>query len=99
MKEFVFFMHDDAGEGANSDAAWESYITRLQSTGRFSGGSSIGGGTCFAKNRGAPAISAHITGFIRVEAEDLIGAQKLLNGNPVFESGGTVEIRELLREG
>jgi hypothetical protein len=99
MKEFIFFMHNDAGKDANNDAAWETYLSRLKRTGRFSGGSSIGGGACFAKGRGAPAITAHITGFICVEAEDLASAQQLLNGNPTFEGGGTVEIRELLPDG
>jgi hypothetical protein len=71
----------------------------LQRTGRFLGGSSIDGGACLAKNRSAPDITAHITGFIRVEAEDRVGAQQLLDGNPTFEAGGAVEIRELLRDG
>lgn len=99
MKEFMFFMHNDAGDGANDGAAWATYLGRLQRTGRFAGGSSIGAGACFAKSKSAPAITAHITGFIRVEAEDLASAQQMLGGNPVFESGGTVEIRELLRDG
>ena len=41
------------------------------------------------------ALTAHLGGFIRVEAESLADAEALLAGNPVFENGGTVEIREL----
>ena len=50
------------------------------------------------KGSGVPAaLSAHLAGFIRVGAPSLEQAKTLLNGNPVFESGGTVEIRELPR--
>jgi hypothetical protein len=98
MNEFIFFMHNDAAEDANNDAAWGAYLTQLQRAGRFLGGSSIGGGACFAKDRDAPAVTAHISGFIRVEAADIASAQQLLDGNPTFEAGGTVEIRELLRD-
>jgi hypothetical protein len=42
--------------------------------------------------------SAHFTGFIRVKAATMEDAVKLLNGNPVYESGGTVEVRELPRD-
>ena len=40
-------------------------------------------------------ITSHLTGFIRIEAGSLAAAALLLAGNPVYEAGGTVEIREL----
>ena len=43
------------------------------------------------------ALRPHLSGYIRVQAETLEAAKKLLEGNPVFEAGGTVEIRELPR--
>jgi len=45
----------------------------------------------------APEPTFHIGGFIRVMARDLAHARSLLPGNPVYEAGGTVEIRELPR--
>lgn len=42
-------------------------------------------------------MTAQVTGFIRVKADDLDQAKALLVGNPIFEGGGTVEIRELPR--
>jgi hypothetical protein len=36
-----------------------------------------------------------LAGYIRVRADNLDEAKSLLAGNPVFEAGGTVEIREL----
>jgi len=63
----------------------------------FEGGSAIGGGVCERKHGAAPPITAHLTGYIRVKAKDLAEARTLLAGNPVFETGGTVEIRELPR--
>jgi len=94
MAEYIFLMHDDAIAGGR---AWEPYLHRLQQGGYFQGGSAIGDGVC-ARKSGAPAsVTAHLTGFIRVNADSLDQAKSLLIGNPVFEAGGTVEIRELPR--
>ena len=94
MAEYIFLMHDDA---VTEDAAWETYLQRLRRDGFFQGGSAIGGGVCIRK-RGAPAaLTAHLAGFMRVNAGSLHHARSLLNGNPVFEAGGTVEIRTLPR--
>ena len=50
------------------------------------------------RKAGSPsAISAHIAGFIRVNAASFDAAKSLVRGNPVYEAGGTVEIRELPR--
>jgi hypothetical protein len=95
MADFIFLMHDDAPGGAAHD--WDSYLTRLRETADFQGGSAIGQGCCERKAGQPPAPTAHITGFIRVAAEDMAHARALLSGNPVYEAGGTVEIRELPR--
>jgi hypothetical protein len=95
MADFILMMHDDAPGGANLD--WEPYITRLRESGVFLGGSAIGDGACVKKSGDAPDPTLHISGFIRVTATDLGDAKRLLRGNPVFEAGGTVEIRELPR--
>lgn len=42
-------------------------------------------------------MTAHLTGYIRVSADSMDQAKSLLAGNPHFEAGGTVEIRELPR--
>ena len=94
MAEYIFLMHDDA---VSDDDAWTPYISKLQQGGFFDGGSAIGDGVC-AKKGGAPvAVTAHLTGYIRVRAASLEQARSLLAGNPLFEAGGTVEIRELPR--
>jgi len=93
MADYIFLMHDDAAGGAGLD--WERYLSRLREAGVFQGGSAIGNGQCERKSGATPAPTAHITGFIRVTAEDMAHAQLLLVGNPVYEAGGTVEIREL----
>jgi hypothetical protein len=100
MKDFILLMHDDVppNEAANTGEAWTSYLRRLRESGRFSGGSSIGAGKCFAKVASPKPITAHLSGYLRVQAESLEEASKLLTGNPVFEAGGTVEIRELPRD-
>jgi hypothetical protein len=90
----MFLMHDDAVGDA---AGWESYLAELQKVGAFQGGSEIGEGICARKSGSPSPISSHLTGFIRVSADSIEHAQALLAGNPVFEAGGTIEIRELSR--
>jgi hypothetical protein len=94
MAEFILFTH----AGAVETAAWEPYLEKLRALGVFRGGSSIGDGLC-ARKAGAPAaLSAQIVGFIRIDAEDLDHARRLLDGHPTYEAGGTVEIRDLPRD-
>ena len=93
MSDFIFLMHDDAPGGARLD--WDPYLTRLREAGVFQGGSPIGEGACVKKSGDAPQPTAHISGFVRVTADSFEHARSLLPGNPVFEAGGTVEIRLL----
>lgn len=98
MPDYLLLMHNDPAKAA-SDSDWATYIEALAKTGRLRGGSAIGGGVSRRKTGTAPAITAHIGGFIRVETDSLAEAEALLAGNPVFENGGTVEIRELPKTG
>jgi hypothetical protein len=94
MNDYLFLMHNDAtGDGV----AWAAYFERLRRSGRFDGGSAIGAGECVRKMGAAPAVTGHLAGYIRVRAESVAEAKTLLAGNPVFEAGGTVEIRALPR--
>jgi hypothetical protein len=99
MTDYLFLMHNDTLDPAtesNSDN-WVRYIGGLQQSGNFQGGSALGAGVCVRKSGAAPVITRHLAGFIRVSADSLDHARTLLIGNPVFEAGGTVEIRELPR--
>jgi hypothetical protein len=87
-------MHDD---GRDDEPDWESYLTTLKKRGSFEGGSAIGDGVCVRKSGAVPSLTAHLTGYIRVSADNLDHAKTMVAGNPHFESGGTVEIRELPR--
>ena len=93
MNDYIFLMHDDAG--AEDEAAWGPYLAMLRASGRFNGGSSIGKGECV----GSAKPVSPLTGYLRVAAESLEEARMLLVGNPVLLGGGTVEIRELPRDG
>lgn len=100
MNDYILLMHDDAQDAeADTNRAWDKYLQRLQASGRFAGGSSIGPGACFSRRGATKATTAHLTGYLRVQAESLEEAKQFLAGNPVFEAGGTVEIRELPRDG
>lgn len=100
MPDYLFLMHDDVPPGgAGRDEDWAAYVGSLRALGQFAGGSAIGDGICVRKSGPAPQIGAHLTGFIRVTAGSLEEARGLLAGNPAFEAGGTVEIRELPRGG
>jgi hypothetical protein len=92
VNDYIFLMHQ-APEPTTAD--WPSYFARLRSTGQFAGGSSIGDGLIVSKSGKREATSGHLVGYIRVTADSIQGAQDLLVGNPVYEAGGMVEIREL----
>ena len=92
MADYIFLMHAEETQGE-----WASYIERLVSQGVMRGGSAIGDGVCVRKSGGTPPITAHIGGYIKVEVDSLDAAKALLPGNPVYEAGGIIEIRELPR--
>lgn len=97
MNEYLLLMHDDVPPGGTSGADWAEYLTKLRASGAFDGGSSIGPGACVRKH-GEPGRSLGVTGFLRVRAESLEAALRFVEGNPDFEAGGTVEVRELIRD-
>jgi hypothetical protein len=101
MQDYLLLMHGDVQEtcGDGDDAAWEAYFSRLIASGNFQGGSSIGTGLCIRKSGTIPVIAGHLTGYIRVIAENIDHARALVAGHPGFEAGGTVEIRELPKDG
>ena len=94
MADFIFLMHNDSHADA-SPPMWEAYISELRRIGAFEGGSAIGEGTAFRKDSPAGPESSYLGGYIRIRADSFEDARRHLSGNPVFESGGTVEIREL----
>jgi len=99
MNDYILLMHNDVPEGQQRPAhEWPTYFARLREAAAFQGGSSIGGGLCLRKGAAAPEISGHIGGYIRIRAVDLQAARALVAGNPVYEAGGTVEIRELPKD-
>ncbi|WP_374582706.1 hypothetical protein [Pseudoduganella sp.] len=97
MNEYIFLMFGDAADAGMADdgALWDAYISRLQASGQFDGGSAIGAGLRCRKGSDTQPAPPGCTGFIRLRAESLAAAQALLAGNPVYEAGGTVEVREL----
>jgi hypothetical protein len=95
VPDYVLLMHDDAAPGPQD---WEPYFKRLRASGAFQGGSAIGAGECVRKNGETPPITAHLGGYIRITAQNLDDARTFLEGNPVYEAGGTVEIRKLPRD-
>jgi hypothetical protein len=98
MNDYILLMHNDApGQRDREGDGWTAYLGRLQEVGVFQGGSSIGDGLCVRKTGDAPEITPQLAGYIKVKAESLTKARELVIGNPVFEAGGTVEIRELPR--
>ena len=99
MNDYLLLMHDDAEDAtkAGADGAWAAYLEMLRASACFDGGSAIGGGICVRKTGQAGGITPGLGGYLRVRAASLEDARRFLDGNPVFEAGGTVEIRELPR--
>jgi hypothetical protein len=101
MPDYLILMHDDVPPAAKdaSGAAWEPYFGGLIASGNFQGGSSIGTGICIRKAGAVPEVASHLTGFIRVRADSFDHARTMVAGNPDYEAGGSVEIRELPEDG
>ena len=97
MNDYILFMHDDVPSHGDRGPEWATYFEKLRAAGAFQGGTAIGGGVCASKRGSVPTLTTHISGYIRIKAADLTQARDVVNGNPVFEAGGTVEIRELTR--
>lgn len=99
MNDYILLMRNDAAdsEAANDPKRWEAYLTQLRSTGRFDGGSEIAGGERIRKGQAPQPCADDLGGYLRVRADSLEGARQFLAGNPVYEAGGTVELRELPR--
>ena len=98
MEDFIVFMYADATDHAAADNAdaWGKYLARLGATGCFDGGSSIGPGLLLRKGHPDRVSTPDLSGYLRFRADSLLAARALLLGNPVYEAGGTVEVRELL---
>ena len=89
MAEFMMLM-----KGTSEYEDWKIYINSLRGTGMFRGGSALG--NVLYANKQNINRSCSITGFIRFEADHLSQIQALIEGNPVYESGGEVELLELI---
>ena len=99
MNDYILLMYNDVPEGQQRPhEEWGTYLTKLREAAAFQGGSSMGGGACVRKGGSTSDISRHIGGYIRISAADLDAARALVAGNPVYEGGGTVEIRELPKD-
>lgn len=94
MTEFLLFMHNDT-IGTPTSSMWDVYLTTLQARGAFLGGSGIGAGETIRRDADAAPVAEQLAGFIRLRAADIDEARTLIKGNPVYECGGTVELREL----
>jgi len=100
MNDYILLMHNDVpGEDRRRDQEWAAYFTKLRAAGGFQGGSAIGDGVCVSKSGQPRQITHHISGYIRIQAVSLSAAREMVEGNPVYEAGGTVEIRELPKTG
>ncbi len=100
MNDYILLMHDDAvdRQAADDGERWGRYLQGLRAAGHFDGGSAVGAGLCCRAGHPDRVAPAGPTGFLRVRAGSLDEVRRYLAGNPVYEAGGTVEIRELPRD-
>ena len=94
MPDFILFMHDDATSTV-VDSDWQTYLDGLQAAGVLRGGSAIGDGTCYRRSGSPGARTTTVVGYIKLEEDTFEAAARHLAGNPVYEAGGTVEVRVL----
>ncbi|MGI9408843.1 MAG: YciI family protein [Hyphomicrobiaceae bacterium] len=94
MADFILLMHNDYRP--DDDAGnWQPYLDTLSCAGVLRGGSALGAGLCLRRSGEVPELTSQLVGYVKIEARDMDHAQELVQGNPVYEAGGTVEIREL----
>ena len=98
MAEFLMLMHGDYDLHGKAED-WQTYLDMLGSIGALRGGSAIGSGLCVRRRGPIPEISRQLVGYVKFEARDWDHARDLVQGNPVYVAGGTVEIRELPETG
>ena len=93
MAEFIVLMK---GAGQSIAGDWVTYIETLRKSGLFRGGSSLGNGVSIANkvDSGEPVV----TGFMRFEADSINDVRVLLEGNPLYEAGGDIELLELIKD-
>jgi hypothetical protein len=94
MTEFIMLMHNDYDLG-DTPENWDAYLEGLSQKGVLRGGSAIGAGFCLRKSDPIPEITQNIVGYVKLEVRDPDDVLEFVKGNPVYEAGGTVEIREL----
>lgn len=92
MKEFMMIMKGGNHDGNAAD--WQRYIDCLSESGMFRGGSAFGKGVCVSGSD--DSCECLTTGYMRFEAASIENILTLVAGNPVFESGGDVEVHELV---
>ena len=97
MNDYILLMHSDTVV-ETTDELWENYFISLREHGAFQGGSSIGAGEVLRSSEEPGRVTDHLAGYILVKAMDMSSAKALVSGNPVFECGGSVEVRELPRD-
>ncbi len=96
MRRFMILMHNDTTTEEDGEA-WGRYLEMLRATGNFEGGSSTGRSTSH-NARGEPKRSSGVVGYLIVGAQDLAAAHALLDDNPTYLAGGTIEICELVED-
>ena len=98
MKDFILLMRTDGAPLAPRPVdAWPTYFAKLREANAFEGGSAIGDGVVLSKSTTSRDDLTPISGYIRVRAVSLEAALTLVAGNPVYEAGGAIEVRELPR--
>lgn len=94
LAEFMMLMHGDYDVGGSPEN-WASYLDDLSRRGVLRGGSAIGAGFCLRMHDPIPEVTQKIVGYVKLEVRDADHVLECVRGNPVYEAGGTVEIREL----
>lgn len=93
MAEFMVLMK---GDGRSTTGDWAGYIDKLRKTEHFRGGSSLGNGIAISDR--TDAENCTVTGFMRFDAETIEEVRSLLDGNPLYDAGGNIEVLELIKD-
>lgn len=93
MNQYILLIQHNAASSSTAEE-WDRFLTAAKDSGMFRGGSEIGARQMLGTAR-FPLSSAHITGYMRFDADDRPKLLELLKLHPVILRGGSAELCEL----
>jgi len=91
--QYLLLIHRETKSAPKAEE-WTDFISRVQASGMFRGGSELGARELVGDG-GRATSTAQVAGFMRFDAEDREALMDLLQSHPVLVHGGSIELCEM----